>query len=361
MAGPSASPPALDPQFVRRAFFILLLGVGVLLAWRLTHVLLLIFGAVLIAVLLRTIAEPIQRYLRLPQRWAVLAALVGVFAFLGLAGWLFGRQIDAQLSSLSERLPLAWETVQSRLETLPYGREIVARLNELEPSSGAGGAGSDMLGSGVFSGARAVAATLMTGLGELILVIFAGLFLALNPQSYRDGLLRLAPTGGLKDKMGRAFDVSGEGLKRWLLGQLISMLLIGVLVTLGTWAIGLPSPLALGLFAGMLEFVPIVGPTLAFIPAFLLALLEGPDAVLWTVLLYVIIQQIEGNLIMPLVQKRMLTLPPVLTLFAILAFAALFGPIGILFATPLAVIIYLLVRTLYLGEDSDAAMGIKDD
>lgn len=373
MAASSAKPPALDPDFMRRTLFVTAVVVVVLVAWRLIEVLLLLFGAVLIGVLLRTLAEPIQRYARLPPRWAVLAALLGVLAALGLAGWVFGREIQAQVTSLADRLPAAWETLQARLTRLPYGEQMVERLDQLAPAmagdpapapepEAAATAPADAapalpgFDASLFSGVRAVAASIMTGLGELVLVVFAGIFLALNPQSYRDGLMRLAPTDRSRKRLGLAFDVSGQGLRRWLLGQLISMSIVAVMVGLGTWAIGLPAPLALGLFAGLLEFVPIVGPTVAALPALLLALMAGPEAAAWTLALYVLVQQVEGNLIMPLVQKRMVALPPVLALFAILSFGALFGAIGILFATPLAVVVFLLVRTLHLGEDLEAAM-----
>lgn len=363
MAPRSASPPALDPGFVRRTLFVVAVVLAALVAWRLTHVLLLLFGAVLIAVLLRTLAEPLHRWARLPVRWAVFAALVMVLGVLGLAGWTFGREVSAQVDVLGDRLPAAWETAQARLGQLPWGDRLIERAEQLLPS-GADGAEPDaepaplpQPAPGMFADARAMAAAVFTGLAELLLVVVAGIFLALNPRSYRAGVLRLAPTETGRERLGCAFDVSGEGLRRWLIGQLISMGIVGLLVGLGTWAIGLPSPLALGLVAGLLEFVPILGPTLAAVPALLLALAQGPEAVAWTVLLYVAVQQVEGNLIMPLLQKRMVSLPPVLTLFAILSFGALFGAIGVLFATPLAVLGYLLVRTLYLDESLDQALG----
>lgn len=122
--------------------------------------------------------------------------------------------------------------------------------------------------------------------------------------------------------------------------------------------LGLPAYLALGLLAGLAEFVPVVGSILAAAPALLLALTEGGiDLALWTLLLYVAVQQLQGNLIAPLVTRRMVSLPPAVTLVAIVAFGLVFGPLGVLFAAPLAVVAFVAVKRLWvreaLGEDTD--------
>jgi predicted PurR-regulated permease PerM len=128
-------------------------------------------------------------------------------------------------------------------------------------------------------------------------------------------------------------------------------------VTLGLFAIGMPSALALGFLAGLSEFVPIVGPILSAIPALLLAFSEGGNMVFWVAGLYLLIQQLEGNVIMPLVQRKTVDLPPVVALFALVALGILFGPLGVLLGTPLTVVLYVAVNQLYvrdtLGEDAE--------
>jgi predicted PurR-regulated permease PerM len=128
------------------------------------------------------------------------------------------------------------------------------------------------------------------------------------------------------------------------------MMLVFVLTGLGLWAIGLPAALALALLAGLAEFVPLIGPVVAAIPALLIALAEGWQTALWTLLLYLAIQQVESNLIMPLVQHRVVSLPPAVALFAVVAFGLLFGSLGVLFATPLAVVIFVAVKKLWVRE-----------
>jgi predicted PurR-regulated permease PerM len=111
-----------------------------------------------------------------------------------------------------------------------------------------------------------------------------------------------------------------------------------------------PAALALALLAGLAEFVPLIGPIVAAIPALLIALSEGVQTALWTLLLYLAVQQVESNLIMPVVQHRVVSLPPAITLFAVVAFGLLFGSLGVLFATPLAVVLFVAVKKLWVSE-----------
>lgn len=354
-----------DRALIRHALIIAGIIIAALLIWRLNHILLLLFGAILVALLLRTVAEPFEKYARLPPRLAVLTALVTLVALMALGGWAFGRQISGQLSSLADQLPMAWEAARTQLSRLPFGAEVVGRLDEAISNMGLTQSGASpaeaqtlpagaasMIDGGMFASVGAFAGALASAAVELLLVIFAGLFLALNPQAYKAGVVKLFDrrSHGAADVIGRSFDVAGKGLRLWLLGQLVAMIAVGVVTGLGAWAIGLPSPLALGVIAGTLEFVPIAGPVLATVPALLMAATMGPDMILWTLALYVAIQQVEGNFIMPMAQKQTVALPPVITLFAILIFAALFGPLGVLLATPLAVVLFAIVKGVYLDE-----------
>ncbi|HET9199563.1 MAG TPA: AI-2E family transporter, partial [Dehalococcoidia bacterium] len=111
-----------------------------------------------------------------------------------------------------------------------------------------------------------------------------------------------------------------------------------------------PAALALALLAGLAQFVPLIGPIVAAVPALLIALSEGWQIVLWTLMLYVAIQQVESNVITPLVQRQAVSLPPAVTLFAVVAFGLLFGPLGLLVAPPLAVVALVAVKKLWVRE-----------
>ena len=134
------------------------------------------------------------------------------------------------------------------------------------------------------------------------------------------------------------------------MGQFLAMLFVGVATTIGLMLIGAPLALVLGLIAALLDFVPIVGPIAAAVPGILLALTAGPSTALYAALVYLVVQQLEGNLITPLVQQKMISLPPVLVLFAVVSAGLLLGIPGVIVATPLALLIMVLVRMLYVQD-----------
>ena len=142
----------------------------------------------------------------------------------------------------------------------------------------------------------------------------------------------------------------GNALHRWLLAQILSMSLVGILSGVGAWAIGLPAPLAIGFFAGLTEFIPILGPFIGAVPAILLAIGEGWPMVLWTVALFLAVQQIESNIISPLAQQQMSDIPPFLLLFGVIAFGLVFGIVGVLVAAPLTLVAYVLIAKLYVHD-----------
>jgi len=338
--------PALDRTFVRRVFFILAVAALALLAWRLINVLLLAFGAVIVAVLLRSLADPIQKRTPLGNGLSLLAAALLIVGVLAGAGWLFGSVVSAQVTQLSRTLPTSVAALQEDVARLPFGPELMGQLQ-------GGGVGSRL--GGAFATVGRYTLSVLGAGADLLVVVFAGLYLAIDPRQNRNGLLALVPDGP-RERVAAALDASGRALKLWLIGTLLSMTIVGVLTGLATWAIGLPSPVALGLFAGLAAFVPIVGPIVSVVPGVLLAALEGPQMILWTLLAYFAVQQVESNVSYPLIQRRTVDLPPVLTLFAVLGLGVLLGPLGVVFATPLAVVIYVCVKMLYvrdaLGEET---------
>ena len=145
-------------------------------------------------------------------------------------------------------------------------------------------------------------------------------------------------------------DKLGETLINWLLGKLFSMTVVGVLTALGLWALGIPLIGVLSLLAGLLSFIPNFGPILALIPAVLVALLEGPDQALYVAGLYVLVQAVESNLITPLVQQRLIEMPPALILVAQVLMGTLVGGLGVMLATPVVAILMVLVKMLYIQD-----------
>ena len=335
-----------DGAFLRRVLIVASVVVLALLAWHLVDVLLLVFGAVLVAVLLRALADPIARATRLPDPVAVLAATLAVVVVIGLAAWLFGAEVRTQVAELAERLPEAWRSFEERVGATDLGERLISRAQDAAPDAGS-----------VVSGLAGVVTSFVSGLADLLLIVFGGVYLAAQPGLYRNGLLLLFPPGASRQRIAGTLDASGGALRLWLLGQLVAMAFLFVLTGLGLWAIGVPAALALALLAGLAQFVPLIGPIVAAIPALLIALSEGWQIALWTLLLYLAIQQVESNVITPLVQRQAVSLPPAVTLFAVVAFGLLFGPLGVLFATPLAVVVMVAVKKLWvrhtLGEPTE--------
>jgi predicted PurR-regulated permease PerM len=328
-----------DGAFVRRVLIVASIVVLLLLAWSLVDVLLLVFGAVLIAVLLRALADPIARRTPLSDRWALATVTLALVVAIGLAAWLFGAEVRAQVGELADRLPEAWRSFEERLGATDLGERLISRAQDAAPDAGS-----------VVSGLAGVVTSFVGGLADLLLIVFGGLYLAAQPGLYRRGVLLLFPAGPSRERIAGTLDASGAALRLWLLGQLVAMAFLFVLTGLGLWAIGVPAALALALLAGLAQFVPLIGPIVAAIPALLIALSEGWQVALWTLLLYVAIQQVESSVITPLVQRQAASLPPAVTLFAVVAFGLLFGPLGVLFATPLAVVALVAVKKLWVRE-----------
>lgn len=302
-------------------------------------VLLLVFGAVLIAVLLRAVTNAIASHTPVHGNWAFAGAVLAVILLLGAASWLVGSEVQAQIADLTGRLPEAWKAFQERFGHSEWMQQIAEQVQ-----GGASGGGGGMLARiGGALGAILGATT------DLIIIIFGGFYLALNPGLYRRGIVMLVPKSR-HDQAAQALDASGEALRLWLLAQLLSMAAVGILTTLGLSLLGVPSAMALGLLAALLDFVPVIGPIAAAIPGLLIAMTVDMNTVLWTLLLYTAIQQVEGNVIQPIVQRRMVSLPPALLIFAILAMSLIFGPLGILFAAPLTVVAFVLVKQLYVRD-----------
>jgi predicted PurR-regulated permease PerM len=336
MAGASRE-RAADP-FLARVAVVGALFILALLVLRLADVLLLAFGSVLTAVLLHALADPLVRRGGLPRPWALLTAVLGLVLATAATLWLFGREAAIQLAALSELLPRAWQALEADLSRSVFGAYILDDLRRLQ----------HVQGLVMQIGPRLIRGSATAGAATLI-VVFAGLYLAFHPRTYMGGLVRLTPRSW-RPRAEAVLLACGKALNRWLVGQLISMLLVGVTTGVGLWLAGVPSPLALGVVAGLGQFVPVIGPMVATVPGLILAAGAGWETLAWTAVVYVGAMQLEANLFTPLVLRQMVELPMAVTLFAVLAMGVLLGPLGVLFATPLAVVAYVVVRMVYVED-----------
>lgn len=325
-----------DVEFIRKFLIGLGIIIVVLLLWKLSSVLLLAFGAILVAIIFHALAETLVRYLRVPDRWSLaLASVILLCLLVGLLV-LFGTQIRTQLSDVIQRLPQA---VDNFSRSLGLGA-VSDDLTEMIDAQTAGGLAGRLAGIG---------GTILGGLGDFALVVVAGLYIAASPRTYIEGAVKLFPERH-HHRVRSSLHASGKALRLWLTAQLIAMTCVGVLSTLAFWMIGLPYPYALGLIAGLVDFIPFLGPILGAVPAVLIAFTVEGNAAIWTILAVFVIQQIEGNVIFPLAARKLVSIPAALALFAIVAGSILFGTFGLVFGFPLAVVTYVLVKKLYVRE-----------
>ncbi|WP_127145501.1 AI-2E family transporter [Pelagibacterium montanilacus] len=319
------------------AFALAVLAAVMLLVWQLSLVLLLAFTAMIVATIIRGTARLFMKATPMPEKGALACALIAIL--LVVSGFLFllGGQVQTQFIELTDRLPDLINEAGEVLNMTDAGDNFMEMLPDLiEPSALAGGIGM-WLGN-------------MAGVvSALVLVIVAGIYLALSPRTYWSGTLLLIPPR-YRETAEDTMNASARALRLWLLGQFAAMVAVGVTVTIAMLALGVPSALAIGVIAGVLEFIPFLGPILAAIPAILVALAEGDNLIYWVLGTYIVIQQIEGNVLVPLIQDRAVKLPPVLGLFTILIFGILFGPIGIILATPLTIVTMVFVKKLYVED-----------
>jgi predicted PurR-regulated permease PerM len=357
--------PGGDSRFVRRLLIAVAVLSVVLIVFVLRELLVLIFGSIVIAVLLTAMTNPIERWTGLKRGFALTIAILVLLGVIGGAGALFGNQVSKQAEQLGNQIPAAWEQTRTRLDRwgidLPElggggGAPPAAPAAQAEGGGAgegggeeAGGGASGELGQSMLGRVGSFVMGLFGVIAHTLLVLAGGVYLAAQPKLYRSGILKLFPKEK-RDLVADAYDQSGEALRLWLVGTLVSMSIVGIFTGLGLWLIGVPSALALGLLAGLLEFVPIVGPVAAAVPAILIAFSQSTELALWTLALFVGLQQVESNVIQPVVQRYALDLPPALLLFSVVAGGTLFGIIGVLFAAPLTVVAFVLVKRLYVRE-----------
>jgi predicted PurR-regulated permease PerM len=329
-----------DWLFVRKLLLIVGIGAFALALWRLSDVLLLAFGSILLALVLRGLAGIVSDRTKIPEGAAVAGVVIVLTSALAALAWLFGSQIATQFELLSQDLPQGISKLVNELRTTQWGAWIFLRAQEVNIT----GATAQVTGY-----ITAVFGSIVRTAGYLAVLLFASIYLAAQPGRYLQGFLRLLPQNR-RERVGEISSLTGRTLQRWLVGQSITMAIVGTLTGLGLWGLGVPAPLALGLIAGLFAFIPYVGPILSSVPGILMAATQGPLPAFYALMLYASVHFVEGNLITPIIQAEVVELPPILTLFATLVFGLLLGPIGVLLAAPLTVVLLVLVNTFYLED-----------
>jgi predicted PurR-regulated permease PerM len=346
----SAARP-LSLEFVAKATLVVI-GLWALanLLWLARDVLFITFFALLIASFLSIFVEPlhergISRAVAAPLLMVVITAvMVGFF----MLAWPTLRE---QFSVIQQQLPPAVDGVQDWFE------EQVSAISGTLGDSGA--AVEEQLRTrvtsemgGLIGGAMPLLNTAVGAVTGFFLVLFAGLFIAISPRTYMRGLIVLLPRSSRR-RAGEVLPKAGVAMVQWMKGTALAMLFVGIVATAGLWIIGVPAALALGIIAGLLEFIPYMGPALSFIPAIVVAFAISPKMALWVILLYAVVQSLESSVVTPLLMKQMVKLPPALTLLFQTMMAALFGFLGLLLAVPILATSKVLVEDLWVEDVAD--------
>ncbi|MGN6615935.1 MAG: AI-2E family transporter [Ilyomonas sp.] len=320
-----------------------LIVIFLLLFKTLFSVVLLVFAGIMIAVFFHGFAAVLHRNVHTgPKLSVVLSVVISLLLVIGFF-WFAGARLQEQISQLSDTLPGTIQNAKDKLDESAVGRKVLDFLN----SSG----NSEKTRSVIkhfFSSSFGV-------ISDLYIVLLMGLFFTAGPSVYKRGIIHLLPPKA-KDKGKELLDKLNTVLKKWLKGQIIGILFIAILTAIALIIIGMPLVLTLALIAGLLNFIPNFGPIIALIPAVLIGLLQGTNTAIIIVCTYTFIQIIQSAIEQPLIQKKMVNIPPALIIISQVAMGALGGFWGVILATPITAVLMTIVNDLYVKQQDNNEM-----
>lgn len=301
------------------------------------NVVLLVLAGILIAVFFGGFAGLIQR--KTGWKPGVAKVLSVVITLLLLVGvfWLIGARVQQQATELAETLPTTIDNAETYLQKSSLGQKVLEKVNSPKTATQA-----QSIAAGFFTSTFGL-------FGDLYAILFIGLFFFVSPGLYQKGLVKLVPVNGRPEAESLLKKLT-DNLRQWLKGTFLSMLIVFTFTAIGLAIIGIDMWLVLALVAGLLSFIPNLGPLLALIPAVLVGLMSSPTTALLVGGLYILVQVVESNFITLMIQQKLVNTPPALTLIVQLLMATLTGGWGLVLATPLLVIVMVTVQELYVKK-----------
>jgi predicted PurR-regulated permease PerM len=356
---------------VRAAGLVLAMYLALRLLWFANALFLVCFHGVLFAIAVSAGADRLER-LRIPRGVGAALIVVAFFALLaGFGAWL-APTIRAQGAELRERLPEAIDRVEEWINkrqsgvfgiflggteaTAPRDTSRAAVAAAAADSATANSKGAPELHDRIqekLSGATRYLFPFLThtveAMGGFLIVVFLSIYLAADPELYRRGALALLPDRR-RAQGAEVMDRVTLVLRKWLVTQLIAMVVIGVVTTIVLLVLRVQAAFALGLLAGLFEFIPTVGPLLSAIPGVAMGFLDSPEKALTVAAAYWGIQFLENHILIPLLMKGGMDLPPALTVMTQALLALVFGFLGLMVAVPMLATVMVVVQVLYLGR-----------
>jgi predicted PurR-regulated permease PerM len=391
---------------VRAAALVMALYLGLRLLWFANTLVFVVFLGTLFGL---AVARAVDYLERLHIRRGVASALVvfGTLAAIVGLGAIVAPTIREQVGELRRQLPQAvdrieeWVNRRQGLFSVIFGRGL-GGTEVASPAGAAGQGGADTPAQGAAprpaAGAPAAgprsgdstaaqdtapdaAATLRQRIGAqlsgatrylfpflsstaavlagIVLVIFLAIYIGAEPKLYHDGLMHLFPHRTRK-RAGEVLSEMAIVLRKWLVTQLIAMAVIGVVTTVVLLLLNVRAAFALGLIAGLLEFVPTVGPLLSAIPAIAMGFIDSPQKALYVALAYWGIQFLENNLLIPSLMRGGLDLPPAVTIIAQALMTLVFGFLGLMVAVPLTAAMMVPIKMLYVEDVVGDQISVRD-
>ena len=341
------------PSFARRiataSLVVLLMVVLFGLVGYAANFFFLVFGGIIFAVVLSALSHFVSR--KTPLSYGVSLGVVMLLLVGIIAGtiWLLAPSIGQQVDQLTQSLPQSVERLKGQLARSPVGQRLLDSIPQ-QPMKLLSSGGP---GKGILSQVTGVVSGTLGGLVNGLIVLITGIYLASNPGTYRNGFVRLfnpSYRNRLLDVMDQCYDT----LKNWFISRSITMIVVGVATGAGLALLGIPFAIVLGIIAGVLNFIPNLGPYIALVPALLVAFPQGSSQALYVFALYMGIQSLEGYVLTPLLDKKFVSLPPALLLFGQVLLGFLVGLVGVLFASPLIAVLQVIVQELYIKDRLEA-------
>lgn len=307
---------------------------------------LLVFAGIFFSVLLNFSSNWLVKKTPLSYGFALFLILLFITGILYLIIILIGPSMVEQVEDMSDTLPQSLSNLKDEITETPVGRKL---FEELPSDLGALLENREEVMSrivGSFS-------TTIGAIANFFIIIVTGIFLASSPHIYTRGFVRLFPLN-FRPRLKEVMAKTQYTLSLWMVAKLISMLVVGVFTAIGLEILGMPMPYALALLAALFSFIPNIGPYLALAPAVLIALMQGGNMFIYVLILYFSIQIVESYLITPMIEKKMVRLPPALTLFWMVLLGVLTGILGLILATPILAALMVIIGELYVKDYLEA-------
>lgn len=321
-------------RFARQALAAVLIVALIAAVIYAIDLILLVFAGILLAVLLRAAGTWLTAHSRVSIKWSMAIVLTGFATILFGSLWLFGVQIANQADQLFAALSQAFSEFQQKMQQYRVAGLLLPEASTVN----------------LIPSAKAAASGLLWVIASIVLILFLGLYLSTDPELYTELFLSFFD-GRLHARVAKLLEETASALRWWLLAQLIAMGIVGLITMIGLLIIGAPMAIPLGVVAALLTFVPYVGALVSAIPAILLALTKGGNMVVYVMLVYLIAHVVEGYIVVPLIQHRLVYLPPAMILATQFLLEIFTGTLGVAFGTPLMVVAMVLIKNLYFKQD----------